>query len=78
MNAEGRKSQLPALKDEIVKQSMNNLRMSYDETNYRTPVQDARKDGGVHIIPVKQSMSKLQRDNALSDFYKGKKQLNTA
>ena len=66
-------NELPAIKDDVIKQSMQNLNIRYDPNAFRTPAQDARKEG--MYIPLKNSMSKKQRDDALTEFYRGKKML---
>lgn len=55
------------------------MKLSYDldPSDYRTPMGENRRES--FLIPTKPSpMTKQQKNNALSDFYKGKKQMSTS
>ena len=65
--------QLPKLSREIVRQSLKNLNLSFSRD--KEPCSPNQQASTEYAIPV---MSKKQREDALSDFYSRKKELQRA
>lgn len=62
--------ELPELRNEIVRQSMENLRIKYDPKNFRHPLNEGSYSTAHSSIPTKK-----QRDEAVLELFTNKKAL---